>query len=155
MLSLRMLVILMWSFLIYNILVVLFNRLIFSWIKVIFTRSSNINKTDILCLYFCTGKLVGNYHRDYLTLTSCPSVKFTICVLQPCYCLLCTGSFPGVKQPGRGVDHPPPSSAQVKERLELYLYSPSGPSWPVVGWTLPLLLTHSLVKSTLVNLSMF
>jgi len=44
-----------------------------------------------------------------------------------------TGSFPGVKQPGRGVDHPPPSSAEVKERVELYLYSTSGPSWPVTG----------------------
>ena len=44
-----------------------------------------------------------------------------------------TGSFPGVKQPGRSLDHPPPSSAEVKERVELYLYSPSGPSWPVLG----------------------
>jgi hypothetical protein len=26
---------------------------------------------------------------------------------------------PGVKRPGRGVDHPPPSSAEVKERVEL------------------------------------
>jgi hypothetical protein len=34
-------------------------------------------------------------------------------------------SFPGVKRPGRGVDHPPLSSAEVKERVELYLYSPS------------------------------
>jgi hypothetical protein len=33
-----------------------------------------------------------------------------------------TGLFPGVKQPGRGVDHPPPSSAKVKERVQLYLY---------------------------------
>jgi hypothetical protein len=49
-----------------------------------------------------------------------------------------TGSFPGVKLPGRGDDHPPPSSARVKERVELYLYSPSGPSWPVLGRTLPL-----------------
>jgi len=44
-----------------------------------------------------------------------------------------TGSFPGVRRPGRGVDHSPPSSAEVKERVELYLYSPSGPSWPVLG----------------------
>ena len=29
------------------------------------------------------------------------------------------------------------SSAEVKERVELYLYSPSGPSWPVIGLTLP------------------
>jgi len=30
---------------------------------------------------------------------------------------------------------PPPSSAEVKGTVELYLYSPSGPSWPVQGWT--------------------
>jgi len=39
-----------------------------------------------------------------------------------------TGSVPRVKQPGRGVDHPPPSSAEVKERVELYFHSTSGPS---------------------------
>jgi len=44
-----------------------------------------------------------------------------------------TGSFPGVKRSGRGVDHPPPSSAEGKERVQLYFYSPSGPSWPVLG----------------------
>jgi len=49
-----------------------------------------------------------------------------------------TGSFSGVKWPGRGVDHPTPSSAEVKERVELYFYSPSGPSRPVLGWPLPL-----------------
>jgi len=42
----------------------------------------------------------------------------------PASCTIGTGSFPGVKWPGRGVDHPPPSSAEVKERVELYLYSP-------------------------------
>jgi len=42
-------------------------------------------------------------------------------------------SFLGVKQPGCDVDHPPPSSAEVKERVALHLYSPSGPSWPVLG----------------------
>jgi hypothetical protein len=36
------------------------------------------------------------------------------------------GLFPGVKWPGRGLNHPPPSSAEVKERIDLYLYSPSG-----------------------------
>jgi len=44
-----------------------------------------------------------------------------------------TGYFLGVKQPGRGVDHLPPSSNEVKERVELYLYSTSGPSWHVLG----------------------
>jgi len=28
---------------------------------------------------------------------------------------------------------PTPSSAEVKEKVELYLYSPYGPSWPVLG----------------------
>ena len=41
--------------------------------------------------------------------------------------------FPGVKRPGRGVNHTPPSSAEVNDRVELYLYAPSGPSWPVLG----------------------
>jgi hypothetical protein len=36
------------------------------------------------------------------------------------------GSFSGVKQPERGVDHPPQSNAEVKERVELYLYSAFG-----------------------------
>jgi hypothetical protein len=55
-----------------------------------------------------------------------------------------TGSFSGVKRPGRGVDHPPPSSAEVKEGLELYLYSPPGPSWPVIGWTVPFTFTFTV-----------
>ena len=42
------------------------------------------------------------------------------------------GSLPGVKQRGRGVDNPNPSSAEVKERVEQYLYSPSG-LWPALG----------------------
>jgi len=41
--------------------------------------------------------------------------------------------------PGRGVDCPTPPSAEVKERVELYIYSPSGPSWPVTECIFPLL----------------
>ena len=51
----------------------------------------------------------------------------------PASCTVVTGSFPGVKLPGRGVDHPPPSSAEVKERVELYLDSPAGLSWRARG----------------------
>jgi hypothetical protein len=32
----------------------------------------------------------------------------------PAPCTMGTGSFPGVKRPGRGTDHPPPSSAEVE-----------------------------------------
>jgi hypothetical protein len=35
----------------------------------------------------------------------------------------------GVKWPGHEADHSPPSSAEVKECVELYLHSPNMPSW--------------------------
>jgi hypothetical protein len=35
----------------------------------------------------------------------------------------------GVKRPGREADHSPPSNAEVKERVELYLHSLNKPSW--------------------------
>jgi hypothetical protein len=58
------------------------------------------------------------------------------------------GLFPGVKRPGRSVDHPRLSNAEVKERVELYFYSPSGPSWPVLGWTLT-----KQAKTLIINIS--
>jgi len=44
-----------------------------------------------------------------------------------------TCSLPGLKRPGRGVDHPPTSSAEVKESVQLNIYSSSGPFWPAPG----------------------
>ena len=43
-------------------------------------------------------------------------------------------SFPGVKRPRRGVDHPPSSSSEAKESVELCLFL-SGPLCPVAEWT--------------------
>jgi hypothetical protein len=43
----------------------------------------------------------------------------------PASCKMGTGSLPGLKRRRRGVE--------VKERVEVCLYYPSGPSWPVVG----------------------
>jgi len=37
-------------------------------------------------------------------------------------------SFLGLRLPGRGFDHAPPSSAKAKERVKLYFYSSSGNS---------------------------
>ena len=55
--------------------------------------------------------------------------------------------FLGVKRPGNGVNHPPPSSAEVKEKVELFLDSPFGPSRPVLGWTSPLWCIEVKVKT--------
>jgi hypothetical protein len=60
-----------------------------------------------------------------------------------------TGSFPRIKQPGRGVNHPPPSSSEDKERVEPYLYSSSGPSSTVTGRTWFLLTLHCKLKASL------
>jgi hypothetical protein len=46
----------------------------------------------------------------------------------------CTGFiYRGVKRPEHGVNHPTPCRAEVKERVELYLYFPSGHSCSVLG----------------------
>jgi hypothetical protein len=39
------------------------------------------------------------------------------------------GSFPGGKRPERETDHSPPSSAEVKECVKLYLHSSNTPLW--------------------------
>ena len=48
-----------------------------------------------------------------------------------------TGSVPRVKLPGLGLSHPSEFSSEVKERVELYIYDPSGSSWSVIRWTFP------------------
>ena len=53
--------------------------------------------------------------------------------------------FLGGKAAGAWRSPPTPSSAEVKEKVQLYLHSPSGPSWPVLGLTLPLPFTFYLL----------
>ena len=55
-------------------------------------------------------------------------------------------SFPGVKRSGRGVNHPLLRSTEVKERVELHLYSLSEPSRRVVRLT-----EYSLKKTSRVT----
>ena len=65
-----------------------------------------------------------------------PHPSRTGLLAHPASCTMGTGSFPGVKRPGHGVNHPPLSSPEVKERVELYVYSLSVPSWQVIWWNL-------------------
>jgi hypothetical protein len=63
--------------------------------------------------------------------------------------------FPGGKTGWTWSWPPTPSIAEVKERVVLYLYSPSGPSWPVIGWPLPLPVPYVCILYTFIcNLSL-
>jgi hypothetical protein len=53
-----------------------------------------------------------------------------------------TGLFLGVKRPWCGLNHPPPSSAEVKERVELYLCCASVPSWQIIELNLVQCFAH-------------
>jgi len=53
----------------------------------------------------------------------------------PASCTKGTGSFPVINGPVRGFDHPHSSRAEIKERVEMYLYFPSVHSWPVLECT--------------------
>ena len=53
----------------------------------------------------------------------------------PASCTMGTESFPVVKRPRRAEHHPTTSSTEIKERVELYLYSHSRPSWSGIGRT--------------------
>ena len=49
------------------------------------------------------------------------------------------GHFPGGKAAGAWRWLTTQSSVEVKEKVELYIYSPYGPSWAVLCWALPCL----------------
>jgi hypothetical protein len=54
----------------------------------------------------------------------------------PASCETGAGSLVWVERPVHVVNHPPPFSDEVKERVELYLCSASGYWWPAIGLTI-------------------
>ena len=74
--------------------------------------------------------IATRYVLDGLGIESRLGVRFSTPVqtgpgAHPASYTMGTGSFLGIKRPRSGVNHPPPSSAEVKKRIELYLYSTS------------------------------
>jgi hypothetical protein len=56
-----------------------------------------------------------------------------------------TESFPGVKRPRHGFDHPPHLESRLKKKIRDIILHPSRPLWPVTWWILYLpLLSVSL-----------
>jgi hypothetical protein len=58
-----------------------------------------------------------------------------------------------VKWPAREADHSPPSSAEVKEWVELYLHSPNTPPWRSAQLKNSTLLYFTLLFMNALNLS--
>jgi hypothetical protein len=70
--------------------------------------------------------IVTCYGQDGSGIKSQWGVRFSALIqtspgAHPDFYTLDTGSFLGIKRPGRGVDHPPLSSAEVKERVAILL----------------------------------
>jgi len=61
-----------------------------------------------------------------------------------------TGHSRGVKPPVRGINHPPPSSAEVKERVQIELWQHSDPFWQLMG---PLRFSHAYLTSRTKDIS--
>jgi hypothetical protein len=101
-----------------------------------------------LCKIFCcwpgnlsrySGSLLARWSGDRIPVVARFSAPVQTCPgAHPASYTMGTVSFAGVKRPGCSVDYPLSTIAKVKERVELYIYSLPGPSWPVIGWTLHL-----------------
>ena len=105
------------------------------------SRLDHKNNTNSVFTIFGPGSSVGiatGYGLDGPGIESRWGARYSSPVqtgpgVHPASYTMGTGSLPGVQWPRRGVDHQLPYSAEIKERVELYLYSTFGPSWPVLG----------------------
>jgi len=88
------------------------------------------SQVGIVTCYGLNGLGIGSRRRRDFPHTSWPSPPS----------LLYNGYrvFPESKAAGACRWPPTPTNAKVKERVGLCTYSPSGPSWLVLGWILPL-----------------
>jgi hypothetical protein len=106
----------------------MFFYLVFSEIDVGCLNTGNLTNVDCLPLVADSSQIPDVWRNIDAFLHYQTAPVRTDPGAHPASYTVCTGSLPGVNRPGSGVNHPPPSSAEVRERG-----SPSGSSWPVVG----------------------
>ena len=113
------------------------------WCEAWYTGFSKLSATTLQkCEPGSVISIATGYGLDGPGIESRWGAKFSASVqigpgVHPASYMRGTRSFPGVYWPGHGVDHQPSFSAEVKERVQLYLCSSSGPSRPILGRTLP------------------
>ena len=117
------------------------------------TRMEDAGETScgVLTNICCTFQVIRNNEhcnipnvRGWSGVRAPAGVRFSLAVqtdyeAHPASCTTGTGSFSGGKRSGRGVTHPPPSSAEIKERVKFTFTPPPAPSLPVIGRTVLLL----------------
>jgi len=73
--------------------------------------------------------ILGSKLKDEAGLPQHNYMQLMYLGLSSFYITMGTDSFAGVRQQwGHGIHYPPPPSTEVKERVEIYFYFPSGPS---------------------------
>jgi hypothetical protein len=127
------------------------NSLLICYENQILLYGKQVYNTNVLlcvCVCVCVARanvfgIATRYGLDAPRIESRWGSRFFVSVhtgpgAHPSFYTIGTGSYLRVTQPGRGLETLPPNSAEVKEWLEKYLYSPSGLSWSVAGPNLPL-----------------
>jgi hypothetical protein len=81
-------------------------------------------KMPVLKIFFQYFGIATRYGLDGPGIESRLDARFSAPVqtcpgAHPASYITITGCFQGVKRPGRGLDHPPPSSVEVKEKVEI------------------------------------
>jgi hypothetical protein len=96
---------------------------------IVLTRSVGRDSVDsIATRYGLDGpRIEARWGRDF------PHPSRSAPEADPALYTMGTGSFSGIKRPGRGVDHPPRLAPRLKKEYSYTSTPPSGPSWPVLG----------------------
>jgi hypothetical protein len=105
----------------------------------------NISVSIVTCYRLVGPEIKSRWGLDFLQLRR-PALRPTQSPVEWVPCL-----FPRQRH---GIDHPLPSNAGVKERVELCLYCPSESSWSVLGCILPYLYIAQLAQYCILSVLM-